>query len=214
MLGWRTFSCAPHGRRQHCCVTVFYSGFCKKTKRNFLNEHEENFANLTFSKIYPRKRNAYVQPLVFTNKTETADPSGEDSPSQRPSLRPRPELGGVSPPPPRAFPAAGSACVSLGRQTGLLKCAFNLRLLHKNRMNRSALMKCRPYLYIRLVLPSVCPSPSCLPSCSSPAAQGFLRGRSGGLCPSTQDIRLGPSWSPSSHLPSFPTPHPSRQPDC
>lgn len=30
-------------------------------------------------------------------------------------------------------------------------------------MNRFALMKCRPYLYIRLFLPSVCGFPTCLP---------------------------------------------------
>lgn len=46
-------------------------------------------------------------------------------------------------------------------------------------MNRFALMKCRPYLYIRLVLPSVCPFPTHCPSPCLPTSWGFLQGLEG-----------------------------------
>lgn len=97
-------------------------------------------------------------------------------------------------------------CLSPGRQTRLLKRAFNLKLLHKNRMNRFALMKCRPYLYIRLVLPSVCPLPTCLPSRSPPAGWGFLWGSVGSTHPPP---RISGWVLLRCPLPPRPTPKPS-----
>lgn len=72
-------------------------------------------------------------------------------------------------------------------------------------MNRFALMKCRPYLYIRLVLPSVCPFPSPLPSRPPPGAS-FRRGPRG--LPIRKEVRLGPALLPPPH-PRVPPPKPS-----
>lgn len=60
-------------------------------------------------------------------------------------------------------------------------------------MNCSALMKCKPYLYIRLFLPSVC---HVHPSC--PSRPDPVRGSpwSPGVCPSNGDIRMGPAPLP------------------
>lgn len=145
-----------------------------------------------------KETNAYVQPLVLTNKTRYWTPLGKNP------LHPTPsgglvQLGG--PPGSELFPAAPSVCLSPGHQTGLLKCAFNLKLLHKNRMNRFALMKCRPYLYIRLVLPSVCPFPPPLPSHPPPGAS-FRRGPRG--LPIPEEVRLGPALLPLPHPPHPP----------
>nr|KAF6366418.1 hypothetical protein mPipKuh1_009837 [Pipistrellus kuhlii] len=102
-------------------------------------------------------------------------------------------------------PASWSVCVSQGRQTGLLKCAFCIKLLHKNRMNCFALMNCRPYLYIRLVLPSVCPYPTTTTTTTTPRLSptpclGFLWGPEGSAHP----LRTS-GWA----LPHCPAPKPS-----
>ncbi|CAM9643127.1 unnamed protein product [Rangifer tarandus platyrhynchus] len=72
-------------------------------------------------------------------------------------------------------------------------------------MNRFALMKCRPYLYIRLVLPSVCPFSPPLPSHPPPRAS--FSGGSRGL-PIHEEVRLGPALLPAPQ-PPCPTPKPS-----
>lgn len=61
-----------------------------------------------------------------------------------------------------------------------------------------ALMKCRPYLYIRLVLPSVWPFPTCLPSHPHPPPGLPLGVR--GLYPSTRTSGWVPPGAPTLKL--------------
>lgn len=152
--GWRTFS-RSESQDSIAVSQSFIQVSAKNKKRNFFKHTHIEFCKFNILQDSFKETKCLCSTTGVNERNRDTAASGEDAPQGgRPA--PAAELG-VHPAP--SFPATWSVCVSQGRQTGLLKCAFNLKLLHKNRMNCFALMKCRPYLYIRLVLPSVCPYP-------------------------------------------------------
>lgn len=133
---------------------------------------------------------------MSTNKTDILDPLGR-SPEQWDG-RPRGLARSVGPPGSELFQPPGLPASLRDARPGFGNVHSTSNFCIKNRMNHFALMKCRPYLYIRLVLPSVwiptafLPTPDHRPGASFWGSEGCARP------PSRTSGRVPP---PSPHSP-------------